>query len=90
NIPTSTELLSIPNGASMNLYGAYEGYGINSSGTAVTDLSSAWNGRHVTLYSANALTFKAGGTSGSAICNDFTSTANIPVEARYYGCWYLK
>ncbi|GEM17845.1 hypothetical protein NBRC3293_2342 [Gluconobacter oxydans NBRC 3293] len=74
----------------MNLYGAYEGYGINSSGTAVTDLSSAWNGRHVTLYSANALTFKAGGTSGSAICNDFTSTANIPVEARYYGCWYLK
>ncbi|WP_172492202.1 hypothetical protein, partial [Gluconobacter oxydans] len=90
NMPTSTQLLSIPAAATLALSGAYDGYGISTSGTAITGMSGAWNGRHVTLYSANALTFKAGGTSGSAICNDFTSTANIPVEARYYGCWYLK
>lgn len=90
NIPTSTQLLSVPDSAAIALTGAYEGYGISTSGTTVQDMTYAWSGRHVTLYSANALTFATGGSTGSAMCNSFTSTANVPIDAHYYGCWYLK
>jgi len=90
NIPVSTELFSVADAASIDLPQGYEGYGVTGSGTTVSNLTSAWQGRHVTLLSGVSLTFATGGTSGSAICNAFTSTPNVPIDASYYGCWYLK
>lgn len=90
NLPGATQSAAIADAATLGLATGQETYAITGSGTSITDMTGAWNGRHVMLYSSSAQTFATGGTSGSAMCANYTSTANVPIEASYYGCWYLK
>lgn len=89
NVPLGTELGTVADAASLSL-GSYEAYSVTGSGTGITSIGGAWQGRRVTLFPAAALTFATGGASGSAICSGYTGTAGVLIDAIYHGCWYLK
>ncbi len=90
NTPVNTELFTRKNASVIALNGGYSAIRIIGTGSTIINMTGAWSGRRVELYNVGKMTFAPGGAPGSAICNALTSHPNVPVEATFFGCWYLK
>ncbi|AXI03740.1 hypothetical protein [Aquirhabdus parva] len=82
----------IPNITSASIIAPKASSTINLTGSAtVNGIRQGWQNRQLTIATPNSILFQTGGSSGLAICNNYTSTAGVPVIATYInGCWMLK